>query len=187
MMVLYFKARPDAGDYTIYMGADKNENEELIKYGLPEDVWYVAARRSPSSIPTRLGLLWLVRPAQPWRSMAPGRVLCVCVVCGIALRRMRSGRQTQTVTGAAAGEHVPWRGEVKPRSGLTRDSALTRLAWTSHPDAFPKSPNYRQLPAYQDTTKKLQLRNQLDVQVVLFAHCWAGYVNLVESLVCDSS
>lgn len=40
-MVLYFKARPDAGDYTIYMGADKNENEELIKYGLPEDVWYV--------------------------------------------------------------------------------------------------------------------------------------------------
>ncbi|KXG33371.1 hypothetical protein SORBI_3003G296600 [Sorghum bicolor] len=31
-MVLYFKARPDAGDYTIYMGADKNENEELIKF-----------------------------------------------------------------------------------------------------------------------------------------------------------
>lgn len=49
-MVLYFKARPDAGDYTIYMGADKNENEELIKYGLPEDVWYVATR-CPSIIP----------------------------------------------------------------------------------------------------------------------------------------
>ncbi|KAG0539408.1 hypothetical protein BDA96_03G320300 [Sorghum bicolor] len=31
-MVLYFKARPDAGDYTIYMGADKTENEELIKF-----------------------------------------------------------------------------------------------------------------------------------------------------------
>jgi len=145
VMVLYFKARPDAGDYTIYMGADKNENEELIKYGLPEDVWYVAARRSPLSQP---GLLQLLRPAQPWRSMAPGRVLCVCVVCGIALRRMRSGRQTQTVTGAAAGEHVPWRGEVKPRSGLTRDSALTTLAWTSHPDAFNSpSPPTRQLPA----------------------------------------
>ena len=39
-MVFYYKARPDAGDYTIFMGADKNENEELIKYGLPEDVWY---------------------------------------------------------------------------------------------------------------------------------------------------
>jgi hypothetical protein len=67
-MVLYFKARPHAGDYTIYMGADKYENEELIKYGLPEDVWYVAAaRRSPSFHP---GLLWFLRPAlshgDPW-------------------------------------------------------------------------------------------------------------------------
>jgi hypothetical protein len=44
-MVFYYKARPDAGDYTIYMGADKNENEELIKYGLPEDVWYVVPLR----------------------------------------------------------------------------------------------------------------------------------------------
>ena len=38
-MVFYFKARPDAGDYTIFMGLDKFENEELIKYGFPEDVW----------------------------------------------------------------------------------------------------------------------------------------------------
>ncbi|CAI0408514.1 unnamed protein product [Linum tenue] len=40
-MVLYFKARPDVGDYTIFMGFDKFENEELIKYGFPEDVWAV--------------------------------------------------------------------------------------------------------------------------------------------------
>lgn len=38
-MVLYFKARPELGDYTIFMGIDKNENEELIKYGFPEDIW----------------------------------------------------------------------------------------------------------------------------------------------------
>jgi hypothetical protein len=48
-MVFYYKARPDAGDYTIYMGADKNENEELIKYGLPEDVWYEHFPFPPSS------------------------------------------------------------------------------------------------------------------------------------------
>lgn len=34
----------------IYMGRDKYENEDLIKYGLPEDVWYgmclVSAERS---------------------------------------------------------------------------------------------------------------------------------------------
>lgn len=39
-MVFYFKARPEAGDYTIFMGLDKFENEELIKYGFPEDIWY---------------------------------------------------------------------------------------------------------------------------------------------------
>ncbi|KAE9465765.1 hypothetical protein C3L33_02331, partial [Rhododendron williamsianum] len=38
-MVFYFKARPEAGDYTIFMGLDKFENEELIKYGFPEDIW----------------------------------------------------------------------------------------------------------------------------------------------------
>lgn len=38
-MVFYFKARPDVGDYTIFMGLDKRENEELIKYGFPEDIW----------------------------------------------------------------------------------------------------------------------------------------------------
>ena len=40
-MVFYFKARPEVGDYTIFMGLDKHENEELIKYGFPEDIWYI--------------------------------------------------------------------------------------------------------------------------------------------------
>ena len=38
-MVFYFKVRPEAGDFVIYMGLDKHENEDLIKYGLPEDMW----------------------------------------------------------------------------------------------------------------------------------------------------
>ena len=37
-MVYYFKSR--SGEYTIYMGKDKYENEDLIKYGHPEDVWF---------------------------------------------------------------------------------------------------------------------------------------------------
>ncbi|KAM3351378.1 hypothetical protein ACQJBY_023393 [Aegilops geniculata] len=53
-MVFYFKARPDAGDYTIYMGADKNENEELIKYGLPEDVWFHVDKVSSAHVYLRL-------------------------------------------------------------------------------------------------------------------------------------
>ena len=38
-MVFYFKVSPDAGDCTIFMGFDKHENEELIKYGFLEDIW----------------------------------------------------------------------------------------------------------------------------------------------------
>eukprot|EP00850_Spirogloea_muscicola_P024947 SM001830S04168 [mRNA] locus=s1830:631:1783:+ [translate_table: standard] len=43
-MVFYFKVRPEAGDLVIYMGLDKFENEDLIKYGLPEDVWSDSTR-----------------------------------------------------------------------------------------------------------------------------------------------
>jgi len=41
-MVLYFTpigAEPGKNDWKIYMGRDKYENEDLIKYGLPHDVW----------------------------------------------------------------------------------------------------------------------------------------------------
>lgn len=37
-MVYYFNST--CGEFTIYMGRDKYENEDLIKYGLPEDVWF---------------------------------------------------------------------------------------------------------------------------------------------------
>mmetsp|Transcript_16348 Transcript_16348/g.24518 ORF Transcript_16348/g.24518 Transcript_16348/m.24518 type:complete len:215 (+) Transcript_16348:159-803(+) len=37
-MVFYFTS--GCGEYTLYMGKDKYENEDLIKYGLPEDVWF---------------------------------------------------------------------------------------------------------------------------------------------------
>lgn len=42
-MVLYFTpigAESGKEDWKIYMGRDKFENEDLIKYGLPHDVWY---------------------------------------------------------------------------------------------------------------------------------------------------
>ena len=36
-MVLFFSS---SEGYTIYMGEDKYVNEDLIKYGLPEDIWF---------------------------------------------------------------------------------------------------------------------------------------------------
>ncbi|XP_042515808.1 coiled-coil domain-containing protein 25 isoform X1 [Macadamia integrifolia] len=53
-MVFYFKARPEAGDYTIFMGLDKHENEELIKYGFPEDVWFHVDKMSSAHVYVRL-------------------------------------------------------------------------------------------------------------------------------------
>jgi hypothetical protein len=37
-LYLHFRASQDS-KYLIYMGKDKYENEELIRYGLPEDIW----------------------------------------------------------------------------------------------------------------------------------------------------
>ncbi|XP_043704384.1 coiled-coil domain-containing protein 25-like isoform X1 [Telopea speciosissima] len=53
-MVFYFKARPEAGDFTIFMGLDKHENEELIKYGFPEDIWFHVDKMSSAHVYVRL-------------------------------------------------------------------------------------------------------------------------------------
>ncbi|CAJ2643310.1 coiled-coil domain-containing protein 25 [Trifolium pratense] len=53
-MVFYFKARPEAGDYTIFMGLDKFENEELIKYGFIEDIWFHVDKMSSAHVYVRL-------------------------------------------------------------------------------------------------------------------------------------
>ena len=37
-MVFYFTCSDSR--YIIYMGRDKYENEELIRYGWPEDLWF---------------------------------------------------------------------------------------------------------------------------------------------------
>jgi NFACT protein RNA binding domain len=51
-MVFYFKSR--CGQFTIYMGKDKYENEFLIKYGLPEDVWFHVDDLSSAHVYLRL-------------------------------------------------------------------------------------------------------------------------------------
>ncbi|MBA0787114.1 hypothetical protein Gotri_028174 [Gossypium trilobum] len=53
-MVFYFKVQPEAGDYTNFMGLDKYENEELIKYGFMEDIWFHVDKMSSTYIYLRL-------------------------------------------------------------------------------------------------------------------------------------
>ena len=51
-MVFYFTTHD--GEYTIYMGKDKYENEDLIKYGLPEDCWFHVDDLSSAHVYLRL-------------------------------------------------------------------------------------------------------------------------------------
>lgn len=51
-MVFYFKTR--CSGYTIYMGKDKYENEDLIKYGQELDVWFHVDDLSSAHVYLRL-------------------------------------------------------------------------------------------------------------------------------------
>uniref|UniRef100_A0A6T7JWY1 NFACT RNA-binding domain-containing protein n=1 Tax=Attheya septentrionalis TaxID=420275 RepID=A0A6T7JWY1_9STRA len=51
-MVFYFTSR--CGKYTMYMGKHKEENEGLIKYGLPEDCWFHVDDLSSAHVYLRL-------------------------------------------------------------------------------------------------------------------------------------
>lgn len=51
-MPIFFKCSDPK--YTVYMGKDKFENEELLKYGFPEDIWFHVDKYSSAHIYLRL-------------------------------------------------------------------------------------------------------------------------------------
>ncbi|ORX58696.1 DUF814-domain-containing protein [Hesseltinella vesiculosa] len=55
----------------IYMGKDKFENEDLIKYGYPEDTWFHADKLSSAHVYVRLN------PGQTWNDI-PEKVIEDC-------------------------------------------------------------------------------------------------------------
>ncbi|XP_006906399.3 coiled-coil domain-containing protein 25 isoform X1 [Pteropus alecto] len=55
IMVFYFTSSSvNSSTYTIYMGKDKYENEDLIKYGWPEDIWFHVDKLSSAHVYLRL-------------------------------------------------------------------------------------------------------------------------------------
>uniref|UniRef100_A0A8B9SEC0 Coiled-coil domain-containing protein 25 n=2 Tax=Aves TaxID=8782 RepID=A0A8B9SEC0_APTOW len=54
VMVFYFTSNVVPSVYTIYMGKDKYENEDLIKYGWPEDIWFHVDKLSSAHVYLRL-------------------------------------------------------------------------------------------------------------------------------------
>ncbi|CAG9099735.1 Coiled-coil domain-containing protein 25 [Plutella xylostella] len=53
-MVLYFTSTVVSPPVTLFMGADKFENEDLIKWGWPEDVWFHVDKVSSAHVYLRL-------------------------------------------------------------------------------------------------------------------------------------
>lgn len=53
-MVFYFVSSVVTPPFTIFMGAEKHENEELIKWGWPEDVWFHVDKVSSAHVYLRL-------------------------------------------------------------------------------------------------------------------------------------
>ncbi|XP_074650667.1 coiled-coil domain-containing protein 25-like [Tubulanus polymorphus] len=53
-MVFYYTCKAEDIVYTIYMGRDKVENEDLIKWGFEEDVWFHVDKLSSAHVYLRL-------------------------------------------------------------------------------------------------------------------------------------
>lgn len=53
-MVYYFETTVVDPPRTLFMGLDKYENEELIKWGWPEDVWFHVDKVSSAHVYLRL-------------------------------------------------------------------------------------------------------------------------------------
>jgi len=53
-MVYYFTSTVEDPPVTLFMGKDKYENEDLIKYGWPEDVWFHVDKLSSAHVYLRL-------------------------------------------------------------------------------------------------------------------------------------
>ncbi|RDX48842.1 cytoplasmic protein [Polyporus arcularius HHB13444] len=59
-MVLFFTSTAVDPPVTIYMGKDKFENEDLIKYAWPQDVWFHVDKLSSAHVYVRMpeGMTW---------------------------------------------------------------------------------------------------------------------------------
>ncbi|XP_064605617.1 coiled-coil domain-containing protein 25-like isoform X1 [Liolophura sinensis] len=53
-MVFYFTSNVVTPPYTLFMGEDKHENEDLIRWAFPEDVWFHVDKVSSAHVYIRL-------------------------------------------------------------------------------------------------------------------------------------
>lgn len=133
-MVFYFKSR--CGEYTIYMGKNQSENEELIKYGLNEDVWFHVDDLSSAHVYCRL------KPGQTIADIPEDVRLDCCTlvkansIAGCKLKtayvvytRWKNLKKTATMVDGQVGFHRPAnvkRVEVEKNNAIVKDLEKTK-------------------------------------------------------------
>lgn len=122
-MVYYFKSNVIEEAATIYVGKDKFENEELIKYGWDEDVWFHADKLSSAHVYLRL------KPEQEWDHL-PAALVEDCAQ--LTKANSIEGNKKDNVTII----YTPWSNLLKNASMATgqvsfRDPKMTRTILVS--------------------------------------------------------
>jgi hypothetical protein len=89
LMVLFYTSLEG---YVIYMGADKHENEDLIKYGLPEDFWFHVDDMSSAHVYLRLRKNQRLEDVSPETIMECAQLVKANSIEGCKLKEVKVGK-----------------------------------------------------------------------------------------------
>lgn len=158
-MVFYFQTQSPGEKFMIYMGKDKYENEDLIKYGLPEDVWFHVDDLSSAHVYLRM------KPGMTLNDIPPDHLLeCASLVKANSIQgckmksvyvvytRWKNLKKTSSMVDGQVGFHRPEnvkRMEVEKNNPIV--NALNRTKEERHPDLYKEQ---------QDRLREIQLEKK---------------------------
>uniref|UniRef100_A0A6U6DJ37 NFACT RNA-binding domain-containing protein n=1 Tax=Odontella aurita TaxID=265563 RepID=A0A6U6DJ37_9STRA len=141
-MVFYFSTR--CGNFMLYMGKDKYENEDLIKFGQPEDVWFHVDDLSSAHVYLRM------KPGMTLSDIPPDAILeCAALVKANSIQgckmksvyvvytRWKNLKKTSQMVDGQVGFHRPEnvkRMEVEKHNPIV--NALNKTKEERHPDLY---------------------------------------------------
>lgn len=163
-MVYYFKSR--CGEYTMYMGKDKYENEDLIAYGLPEDCWFHVDDLSSAHVYLRL------KPGQTLDDIPPEALLdCSALVKAnsivgckqssvyVVYTRWKNLKKTSDMVDGQVGFHRPENvRRIQVEKNNTVVNALNKTKVELHPDLRAEQHKHME----QTQREKKENRKQLE-------------------------
>lgn len=138
-MVFFFKSR--CGEYTIYMGKDKFENEDLIKYGWNEDVWFHVDDLSSAHVYCRLkdGQTLATMPAElilDCSTLVKANSIAGCKLktAPVVYTRWKNLKKTANMVEGQVGFFRP---ENVKRIQVEKDNAIVKQLEKSKEEKFP--------------------------------------------------